>query len=778
MTFEIAGLFLLIAVMVTLFLSEKIPVDLTAFLGLVALVFSGYIGADEAFSGFASGAVITMLSIFIVSASLLHTGVADVVGRRIHHLVGGREVPLILSLMLVAGVLSAFMNNIAATAVLMPAVGSIAHRSGLAPSRLFMPLAFGAILGGTTTQIGTPPNILTATMLQEQGLEPFSLFDFTPLGLLLLGLGMLFMVTLGRRLLPRVEAKGRAEAERNLAQVYQLQEQLFSIRLPPGSKLDGLTLGEARFGTALAAQVVAVIRRGRRQLAPAADTELRGGDILLVEGEMDDLRELLRVQGMEIEKVGPGTLPRLSKGVTGIHLALKSDSPLLGRNLRELQFRDRFGAVVVGIQRGSTLLRNELADQTLASGDEILALGLHQHLQRLRDSHDFEIRRIGLAALQQLLDQLYLMHVPQGAPLDGVTVGSSRLGELAGITVSGLIRGNETRLAVTPDQEIRAGDRLLVAGEPSRILQLVELGELQLDADMTTTEFESEDVGMVEAVLAPRSSLVSKTVRGLRFRERYGLQVLALWRSGEAIRTRLATIPLSLGDALLLQGPRDRIVRLASDPDFLVLSEMTATPRRTGKAIFALGALVLMIGLVMSGLQPIHVAAFTAASLVILSGALTMEEAYQAVEWKAIFLVAAILPMGLAMERTGAAPLLAENVSALAGPAGPFAVLGTLVVLSSLLSQGLDGAPAVVLLTPVVIETAQSLGLSPYPLMMGVSLAASAAFMTPFSHKANLLVMGAGGYRSLDYLRVGTPLTILLLVLLIVLVPVFFPFGK
>ena len=451
---------------------------------------------------------------------------------------------------------------------------------------------------------------------------------------------------------------------------------------------------------------------------------------------------------------------------------------MLGRNLRELRFRDRFGAVVVGIQRGDTLLRNELTDQTLASGDEILALGLYHHLQRLRDSHDFEIRRVGLAALQQLLDQLYLMHVPQGAPLDGVTVGSSRLGELAGITVSGIIRGNETRLAVTRDQEIRAGDRLLVVGEPSRILQLVELGELQLDADTASTEFESDEVGMVEAALAPRSALVGKTVRGLRFRERYGLQVLALWRSGEAIRTRLAAIPLNLGDALLLQGPRERIVRLASDPDFLVLSEMNAIPRRTGKSAFALAALALMIGIVMSGLQPIHVAAFTAASLVILSGALTMEEAYQAVEWKAIFLVAAILPMGLAMERTGAAPLLAENVAALAGPVGPFAVLGALVVLSSLLSQGLDGAPAVVLLTPVVIETAASLGLSPYPLMMGVSLAASAAFMTPFSHKANLLVMGAGGYRSLDYLRVGTPLTIFLLLLLTFLVPVFFPFGK
>jgi di/tricarboxylate transporter len=183
-----------------------------------------------------------------------------------------------------------------------------------------------------------------------------------------------------------------------------------------------------------------------------------------------------------------------------------------------------------------------------------------------------------------------------------------------------------------------------------------------------------------------------------------------------------------------------------------------------------------MVALVAGGLQPIHVAAFTAASLVVLSGALTMEEAYRAIEWKAIFLVAAVLPVGLAMERTGAAQLLADSVTTLAGPLGNYATLAAIVTLASLLSQGLDGAPAVVLMAPVVIQAAQGLGISPYPLMMGVSLAASAAFMTPFSHKANLLVMGAGGYRSMDYLRVGTPLTIVLIVLMVFMIPIFFPF--
>jgi len=184
-----------------------------------------------------------------------------------------------------------------------------------------------------------------------------------------------------------------------------------------------------------------------------------------------------------------------------------------------------------------------------------------------------------------------------------------------------------------------------------------------------------------------------------------------------------------------------------------------------------------MVAMVVSGYQPIHVAAFTAATLVVLLGAISMEEAYRSVEWKAVFLVAAILPVGVALERTGAASMISEAVTSTAGPLGGHAVMAGMVTLSSLLSQCLDGAPAVVLMAPVVFESAEQLQMSPHAIMMGVSLAASAAFMTPFSHKANLLVMGSGGYKVTDYLRVGTPLTLVLLVMMVFLVPLFFSFG-
>ena len=776
MTFEIGFLFLILAVMVTLFLTEKIPVDLTAFLGLVVLIFSGFVKSDEAFTGFASSAVITMLSIFIVSASLLHTGIADMVGARIHAWVGSREVPLIVTIMLVSGVLSAFMNNIAAAAVLLPAVASLARRAGLSPSRLLMPLSFGAILGGTTTLVGTPPNILVGALLEAQGMESFELFDFAPLGIMLLVLGILFMATIGRRLLPSREMTPSPSATTDLADVYHLDERIFSIRIPSDSGLDGTTLEEARLGTALGVQVVAVLRNGRKELAPRPTTVLNSGDTLLVEGRLSDLQQILKVQGTEIERARIGQLPRPTRGFGAIRVQVGDRSTFRRKSLKQLDFRGKYGAIVMAIQRGPQLLRDRLGEEILRAGDELVLIGAREALDQLGSHSGLIVLETGLTTLRQLQQHLFLIKVHPGSPLVGATLGASRIGELIGLTVGGIVREGETRPAVSPDEVIRAGDNLLVAGESDRIASLLELGDIQFDSEVDASELGSEEEALVEASLAPRCSLVGKTLGEVSFRQRYGLQVLAVWRKGAPLRSRLAGLKLTFGDALLLQGSPERMRMLAADPDFLVLSQTVQAVRRVSKAPFAVGSLLLMIGLVTADIQPIHVAAFTAAALVVLSGALTMKEAYSAIEWRVIFLVAAILPVGIAMERTGAAPWLADTVVSTAGPLGPYMVLAMLVVLSSLLSQGLDGAPTVVLLTPVVLRAAAGLGLSPYPMMMGVGLAASAAFMTPFSHKANLLVMGAGGYRAVDYLKVGTPLTIVFLILLVLIVPLFVPF--
>lgn len=776
MTFEIGFLFAIILVMVYLFLTEKLPIDLTAFLGLVVLTLTGYLNPSEAFTGFSSTAVITMMSIFIVSGSILNTGLADMIGGRVHSIVGSREVPLMIVIMMITGALSAFMPNIAATAVFMPAVASIATRAGLAPSRLFMPLAFGAILGGTVTMVGTPPNIIVTELLSGRGVEPFGLFAFTPLGLIILVGGIVYMITIGRKLLPARSIDSSLAVSKDLAKVYELHERLFSIRVPKKSPLDGKTLRETGLRTTLKVHVVSILRNGRQQLAPEPDSTIKGGDVLLVEGRLNDVQQLVRVQGVEVQKTRIGELPRPVRGVSGVRARVVKGSTIVGKSLKELDFRKQYGLLVVGIMRDGTVIKGHLGGEILREGDDLLGLGTTAQVNELADDESFSVREVGLTAVRQLQEHVFLVRISEESPLVGTTVGSGRIGELVGLMIGGIIREGHTRLAVSPDEVIQAGDTFLVTGEPSRVIDLLEMGGLDLDVDVPETTIESDEIGIIEAVVAPRSSCLGSTLKDLAFRDRFGLQVLAIWRDGRPIRTQLAHMKLKFGDALLLQGPRKKIRQLVKEPDFVVLSRTAQVPRRTRKAPFAVAGFFVMIGMVVTGWMPIHVAAFTAASLVLLAKTLTMEEAYRAIEWRAIFLVAAVLPVGIAMERTGAAVMLASFVTDVAGPLGPYAILGSLVILSSLLSQGLDGAPAVVLLTPVVMQLAGELDLSPYPLMMGISLAASAGFMTPFSQKANLLVMGAGGYRSTDYLRVGTPLTILLLILLTFLVPVFFPF--
>ncbi len=776
MTIEIALLFAILVVMAYFFFTEKLPVELTAFLGLSTLLLGGFVSRDVAFTGFASPVVITMLSIFFLSAALLQTGVADFIGRKARDVLGTNETVIVVAIMLVAGVLSAFMNNIAAAAVLLPAVGSLSRRAGIPPSRLFMPLSFGAILGGTTTLVGTPPNMLAASGLVERGFEPFTLFEFAPLGAVFLVGGVVYMITIGRRLLP-AGARGTEPSEtRDLVEVYHLEDAFFSIRIPEDSKLDGMSLRESRFGSALGVQVVSIVRSGeRRRLAPDPETVLRGGDELQVHGRAEDLERLFRVQGVEIGAVKSVDIARATRALGALAVRVREGSAWIGRSVRDLRLRESFSMLAVGVVRDGAGVSEALGDVALRQGDVLVTLRTADPDSMPAVEPHAEIEVAGRETLEALRGHLFLLRIPEGSELAGTTLGESRMSELMGITVSGIVRDGETQVAVDPAVTFREGDELVVLGETKRIEALLEMGRVELKRTTDDLDIESEEAGIVEATLAPRSPMAEKSIAEVGFRERFGLQVLSIWRDGEALHTGLANLRLRFGDALLLQGSWKKIRELGSHPDFVVLSLRAQQERRVHKAPYAIGALLLMIAFVVTGLQPIHVAAFVAASLVVLSGAITMEEAYRAVEWRAIFLVAAVLPVGVAMENTGAASLLSGLVTQTTEPFGPYAIMAGLFLLASLLSQCLDGAPAVVILTPVAIETARQVGISPYPFMMGIAISASAAFMTPFSHKANLLVMGAGGYRVVDYLRVGTPLTIVLLAVLVFLVPVFFP---
>lgn len=775
MTLQIAFLFALLAVMVYLFLTEKLPVDLTAFLGLSVLTLAGYVTPEEAFQGFSSPAVINMLAMFIIGAALLETGVADTVGGRIHRIAGDREVGVLFLLMAMTALLSAFMVNVAATAVMMPAVASLARRTGLSPSRLFMPVAFAATLGGTLTLVGTPPNMVAAQVLADAGLRPFELFDFAPLGLALVALGLAYVLLVGRRLLPvRAGRRASLEGRPDLTRVYQLQDRIFSLRIPAGSAVDGQSLAQARIGTTLGVKVVD-IRRGGRHLQPQASTVLRAGDVLVVEGEPGRVREFLDMERFEVERLPAERAPALPPGIVGIRLRVDAP-PVAGQTLRELDLRSRLGIIVLGIRHRRQLYTDHLAEQTVRVGDELIAMGLDSNVDRLAALPGLSTVERGPQTAAELAERLWVVDVAAGAGLAGRTIAGSRLSEVVGITVAGVLRDGQIELPPSPDTVLEGGDRLFVAADLAAVEALCGGEQIELGPAVGDDALEARGTSMVEVAVAPRSEAEGRTLEELDFGDRYGLIALALWREGRPQHADLARIPLRFGDALLLHGSLEKIQRLADDPDFVLLSETGRIPERGRKAASAVVVLLIMIAIVVSGWQPVHVAAFAAATLAVLMGTLTMKQAYRAIEWRVIFLIAAILPLGFAMERSGAAQFLVEAVAGTAGALGPYGLLVTLAVLASLLSQALDAAPAVVLLAPIAFRLAADFGLSPYPLLMAIALATSAGFMTPFGQKASLLVMGAGSYSSTDYLRAGTPLTILMLLAIVLLVPFLFPF--
>jgi di/tricarboxylate transporter len=265
-------------------------------------------------------------------------------------------------------------------------------------------------------------------------------------------------------------------------------------------------------------------------------------------------------------------------------------------------------------------------------------------------------------------------------------------------------------------------------------------------------------------------------LREIHFRVKYGLSVLAIWREGNAYYSNLGEMALRFGDALLLHGARERIQLLGSEPDFLVLTEEAQEAPRTNKALLAVLIWVVVLLPVILGWVPIAIMVVVGVVLMVITGCLTMDEAYRSIEWKAVFLIAGMIPLGIAMQKTGAASFVATWMVNLLGVYGPTVIMAGLFILTSLASQVMPNPAAAVLLVPIALNTASDLGVSPYPLAMTVAVAASAAFLSPVGHPATLLVMGPGGYRFSDYIKVGLPLTLVIFVVVMLVMPIFWPF--
>jgi di/tricarboxylate transporter len=776
MTPQILLVLAILSIAVVLFVSEKLRVDVVAILVLVLLALTGLVGPQQALSGFSNPAVITVWAVFILSGGLSRTGIAGLVGRQVLRLAGSGEMRLIALIMLTSAFLSAFMNNVGVAALLLPVVMDIARRTGRPPSKLLIPLAFSSLLGGLTTQIGTPPNLLISAAVEEAGLEPFSLFDFAPVGGAVVLAGIAYMTFIGRRMLPaHADARGAAE---DLKNVYALEDRLFAVLVPRDSDLVGKTLAQSRLGPALGLSVLAVQRSGESHLAPDPGFTFKEGDRLLVEGDVAKLVEMSGRGFLDFETTSLPVGQLLSSEIEVVEAELLPECVMAGRSLAQIDFRRQLGAIVLAVRRGDVVRRTKLETMPLEAGDVLLVQGKPEQLDMLRTDETLVVAKATETEAFDLEERLMVLKVPETSPLADKSLAESRLGYDYGLGVMGIVRGDTTRLMPPADTQILAGDSLLVKGNEDDVrvisgLQKLKVGE---PGEGDLEGLESDTVAIAEAVLSPRAGIAGRTLVELHFREKYGLNVLAVTREGKTLRENLRDLPLRFGDALLLHGRREKLKVLGSEPDFLVLTEEAQEPLRLERAPVAAAIMGGVVLSVLAGLLPIYIAAISGALLMVLTGCLTMDDAYRAIEWRAVFLIAGMLPLGLAMSSTGAAELLTSQVVKLVGGLGPLALVAALYMSTAVAAQVMPTSAVAILMAPIALSTANQLGISPYALVMTISLSASASFMSPVAHPANVLIMGPGGYRFIDYIKVGLPLTIVCLITTLIVLPIFWPF--
>jgi di/tricarboxylate transporter len=782
MTFEITLVLGILAIALILFVSEVIRMDLVALLVLCSLAVSGLVTAPEAFAGFSNSAVITVWAMFILSEGLTRTGIADIIGRQVMRLAGRREIAMIIVIMITAAVLSAFMNNIGVAALMLPVVVDVARRTRIPPSRLLMPLAYATLLGGLMTMIGTPPNLLVTEIMTQNGYEPFALFDFTPLGGAIMVVGVIFIAVAGRFLLPTIKTdRGKHQSQRSLRNRYKLQERTFMLRVPAESVLVGKTLGESRIGASTGLIILALVRFGRSETLPSRQTTLRGGDGILVQGRPDQFRELQRWSDLVIEREAPVLKSMVAAKVAYAEVELDEGSPLVSELIRHAAFRTRFNVSVAGIRRGKTYRLTSLAYIPLRAGDRVLVQGESEDIAELANYADFSnvlpLTNDELSEQYSTEERMFVVRLPKNSELADATLSKSRLADVFDFRVVAIFRDGKLKVMPRGDEILMGGDLLLIEGQPEDLDVLRGLQELEIETKVSANRgtLDSERLTLLDATLDPRSSLTGKTVGELNFRERYGIELAGIWREGGPIGADLADERLQIGDALLLLGPHARLKLLSNDSDFLILTPLGQEPRDTRRAPLAAFIMLCVVLSVMAGYAPISLAAVVGCSIMVLTGCLNMEQAYHAIDWRSIFLIAGMLPLGTAMQDSGAAAFLAGKVMEMLGDAGPWPVIMGLYVLTAIATMIIPTAALVVLMSPIVLSAMADLGLRPETAMMAIAMAASASFTSPISHPANILVMGPGGYRFIDYIKVGVPLTIIVFITVMILLPILWP---
>ena len=607
---ELIWVLSLLAIAVVLFATGKVRMDAIALMVIVAFVLSGTLTLNEAFSGFSDPNVILIAALFIIGDGLVRTGVATKMGAWLVSVAGNSETKMLIYLMLTVAGLGAFMSSTGVVAIFIPVVLSVSARMNTSPSRLMMPLSFAGLISGMMTLVATPPNLVVNSELLREGLHGFSFFSVTPIGLVVLILGIVYMLAVR-----------------------------FMLKTDNGDSA----------------------RDGRKR---------------------STFRDLIR----EYHLTGRAR-----------RLAIRPGSPMIGQRLDDLKLRERYCANVIGVERWR------------------------------------RFRRVI-------------------------------------VNVNGV-------------SEFRARDVLLIDMSASDVDLRQFCGEQMLEPMVLRGEYFADqalDVGMAEVALIPDSEMMGKTVREIAFRTRFGLNIVGMKRDGKAMDGSVVDEPLQLGDILLVVGNWRQIALLAKrGRDFVVLNmpvEVDDASPAHSQAPHAIFCLVLMVALMLTDEIPNPIAAIIACLLMGKFRCINAESAYKAIHWPSIILIVGMMPFALALQKTGGVDLVVKGLLDVAGGEGPYLMLGCLFVMCAAIGLFISNTATAVLMAPIALAAAKSMGVSPYPFAMVVAMAASAAFMTPVSSPVNTLVLGPGKYSFSDFVKIGVPFTILVMVVCVLLIPVLFPF--
>ena len=578
--------FAIILAALVLFVWEPIPIDVTAVGIIVALVVLEpwtTITPELGVSGFSSPATITVLAMFVLSEGIRRTGVVNLVGNAIVEHTGESPTKQLAAVIGLSGGTAGFVNNTPVVAIMIPMVANIAEQTRTSPSRLLMPLSFASMMGGMLTLIGTSTNILASDVSARLIGRPFSMFEFTHLGLVVLVAGSAYLIAVGRFLVPE-----RVKPEEELTEEFEMADYLTEVTVREDSPLVGKTVRESLEDLDFDLDIVQVVRDGEAFIEPLDRKELRPGDVLVVRTDRDTLMDVLDVEGLD----------PISRTVT--------------------------------------------------------------------------------------------------------------------------------------------------------------------DEELETAEPEGN---LVEVVVLPDTGLVGETLESLHFRQRYDATVLAIRRGGEIRHRRMGNLPLRGGDTLLLQATEDTVDRLARNRSFVVAGEPVRPDFRRSKLPIAVGIVAAVVALAALGVTPILISALAGVVAMVATDCVKPTEVYESVDWNVIFLLAGVIPLGIAMERTGGAAWLAAFVVETAAVLPAILVLGVFYLITALLTNVISNNASVVLMIPVAVDAAAQIDANAFSFVLAVTFAASTAFMTPVGYQTNLMVYGPGGYTFADFFRVGAPLQLLLAVI-------------